>query len=175
MDGPHSTGRPEGPDIHVSWRRTKMRALIPWRRTTGVLDPYGLQMEELFQRFFGPPENEGNSLTKVWAPRVDIAETEKEVFVKAELPGVDPKDVELTIHSGVLTIRGEKKEEKEEKKQEYHRLERFFGQFYREVPLPAGTDADKITATSAQGVITVAIPKKPEILLKKIAIKALAT
>jgi len=151
-----------------------MKTLIPWRRTTGVFDPYGLQMEELFNRFFGPAENEGNGLTKVWAPRVDVAETEKEVFVKAELPGVDPKDVELNVHGGVLTIRGEKKEEKEENKKEYHRVERFFGQFYREVPLPAGIDADKITATSAQGVITVAIPKKPEILPKKIAIKPLA-
>jgi len=152
-----------------------MKALIPWRRTTGVFDPYGLQMEELFNRFFGPAENEGNGMTKIWAPRVDVAETEKEVFVKAELPGVDPKEVELNVHGGVLTIRGEKKEEKEEKKKEYHRVERFFGQFYREVPLPAGIDADKITATSTQGVITVAIPKKPEILPKKIAIKAVAT
>ena len=63
----------------------------------------------------------------------------------------------------------------EETKKEYHRVERFFGQFYREVQLPAGADADKITATSAQGVITVAIPKKPEIIPKKIAVKALAT
>ncbi|HTK76959.1 MAG TPA: Hsp20/alpha crystallin family protein [Gemmataceae bacterium] len=152
-----------------------MKALIPWRRTTGVLEPYRLQMEDLFERFFGPAETEGNGLTKVWAPRVDVAETEKEVFVKAELPGVDPKEVELTVQNGVLTIRGEKKEAKEDTKKDYHRVERFFGQFYREVPLPAGADSDKITATSTQGVITIAIPKKPEILPKKIAIKALAT
>jgi HSP20 family protein len=152
-----------------------MKGLIPWRRTPGLFEPYRLDMEDLFQRFFGPAETEPNGLTKVWAPRVDVAETEKEVYVKAELPGVDPKEVELTVHDGVLTIRGEKKEEKEEKKKEYHRVERFFGQFYREVPLPAGTDTEKITASSAQGVITVAIPKKPEILPKKITIKALAT
>ena len=150
-----------------------MKSLIPWRRTTGVLDPFRVEMEDLFQRFFGPAEGEGNGLTKVWAPRVDVVETEKEVLVKAELPGVDPKEVELTVHDGVLTLRGEKKDEKEEKKKEYHRVERFFGQFYREVPLPAGADAEKITATSAQGVITIAIPKKPEIQPKKIAIKAL--
>jgi HSP20 family protein len=152
-----------------------MKTLIPWRRTTGMFDPYVLHMEDLFNRFFGPAENEANGLTKVWAPRVDVAESEKEVFVKAELPGVEPKEVELNVHGGVLTIRGEKKEEKEETKKEYHRVERFFGQFYREVPLPAGIDPDKITATCTQGVITVAIPKKPEILPKKIAIKALAT
>jgi HSP20 family protein len=175
MVEPHSTGRPDRLDIHVSWRRTSMKALIPWRRTTGVLEPYRLQMEDLFERFFGPAETEGNGLTKVWAPRVDVAETEKEVFVKAELPGVDPKEVELTVQNGVLTIRGEKKEAKEDTKKDYHRVERFFGQFYREVPLPAGADSDKITATSTQGVITIAIPKKPEILPKKIAIKALAT
>jgi HSP20 family protein len=143
------------------------------RPSTGVLDQFRLEMEDLFQRFFGPAETETNGLTKVSAPRVDVAETEKEVVVKAELPGVDPKEVELTVHDNGLTIRGEKKEEKEAYKKEYHRVERFFGQFYREVPLPAGTDADKITATSAQGVITVAIPKRPEILPKKIAIKPL--
>jgi HSP20 family protein len=150
-----------------------MQSLIPFRRTGGMLQPFRLEMEDLFERFFGPMESEGNGSTKVWAPRVDIAETEKEVVVKAELPGVDPKDVELSVHGSVLTVRGEKKEEKEEKKKEYHRVERFFGQFYREVPLPAGTDPDKITATSAQGVITVTIPKKPEIQPKKIAVKPL--
>jgi HSP20 family protein len=149
-----------------------MKSLIPWRRTTGLLEPFRLEMEDLFERFFGPAETEGNG-SKVWAPRVDVVETDKDVVVKAELPGVDPKDVVLSVQGGVLIVRGEKKEEKEEKNKEYHRVERFFGQFYREVPLPAGTDPDKITATSAQGVIIVTIPKKPEIQPKKIAIKAL--
>jgi HSP20 family protein len=81
------------------------------------------------------------------------------------------KDLVITVENNVLVLRGEKKEEKEEKKKNYHRLERFFGEFYREIPLPIGADTEKIAATSAKGVITITIPKKPEILPKKIAVK----
>jgi HSP20 family protein len=150
-----------------------VKTLIPWRRTSGLLEPFRHEMEDLFQRFFGPLEADGNGAKPVWAPRVDVEETEKEIVVKADLPGVNPKDVDLNVDGGVLTIRGEKKEEKEEKKKEYHRVERFVGQFYREIPLPAGTDPSQITATSAQGVIAITVPKKPEAQPKKIAIKPL--
>ena len=107
---------------------------------------------------------------KTWTPRVDVEETEKEILVKADLPGIDPKAIEISIENGILTIRGEKKEEKEEKKKNYHRIERFTGMFYRQIPLPTGVDADKITATNANGVVTVSIPKKPEAQPKRIAI-----
>jgi HSP20 family protein len=102
---------------------------------------------------------------------VDVEETEKEIVVKADLPGVDPKDVEISVFDGSLVVKGEKKETKEEKKTNYHRVERFMGQFYREVPLPRGVDPEKIVAKSGQGVVTVTIPKKPEVLPKKVTIK----
>lgn len=146
-----------------------MKSLIPWNRTTGVFEPLRVEMEDLFQRFFGPPEA-GNG-DRFWSPRVDVEETEKEFVVKADLPGVDPKDVEVTLSHGALIMKGEKKEEKEKKEKNFHRVERFIGRFYREIPLPTDTDAEKITATTAKGVITVVVPKKPDALVKKIAVQ----
>jgi HSP20 family protein len=125
---------------------------------------------ELMQRVFGEPLFGNGGKAPVWAPRVDIAETEKEIVVKADLPGVETKDVEVSVMGESLVLRGERKEEREEKKKNYHRMERFVGQFYREIPLPAGTDPDKIVASSTKGVVTVTIPKKPEVQPKKIAV-----
>lgn len=149
-----------------------MKALIPWRRANDMMTSFRHEMDEIFDRFF-EPEGVGNGLTKEWAPRVDVEETDKEILVKADLPGVEPKDVDVTVTDGTLILRGEKKEEKEEKSKHSHRVERFVGRFYREIPLPAGADVEKIAATSAKGVVTVAIPKKPEALPKKVAVKAM--
>jgi HSP20 family protein len=147
-----------------------MKALIPRRpRAGGFLEPLRLEMEDLFQRFFEPWEDRGEA--PAWTPRVDVEETDKEVVVKADLPGVDPKDVEVTVADGSLVLKGERKEEREEKKKSYYRVERFVGQFYRTIPLPPGTDPDKISAATAKGVISVTIPKKPEAQPKKIVVK----
>jgi HSP20 family protein len=150
-----------------------MRALMPWRGRIGrFMAPFRQEMEELFERFLGEPIEEVEGAVRPWAPRVDIEETDKEIVVKADLPGVEPKDVEVSVADGSLILRGEKKEEREEKKKSYHRVERFIGRFYREIPLPPGTDPDKITADSSKGVITVTIPKKPEVQPKKIPVKS---
>lgn len=150
-----------------------MKSLVPFRQGNGgFLQPFRQEMESVFERFFGEPFEELGPLAKTWMPRVDIEETDKEILVKADLPGVDAKDVEVTVRDGALILKGEKKEEREEKKKNYHSVERFVGRFYREVPLPTGTDPDKIAATSSKGVITITIPKKPEAQPKKIAVKA---
>jgi HSP20 family protein len=148
-----------------------MRSLIPWRRDGGVLDPLQFEMEDLFHRFLEPFQATGAAF-QAWAPRVDVEETDKEIVVKADLPGVDPKDVDISVVGGSLVLKGEKKEERAEKKKGYHRIERFGGQFYREIPIPAETDPDKIAATSCKGVITITIPKKPEAQPKKVVVKA---
>lgn len=147
-----------------------MRSLIPWR--SSVFGNFRDEMDNLFERFFGRPlvETSGETAT-VWQPRCDVEETEKEILVKTDLPGVEPKDVDISIRDNILTIRGEKKEEKEEKKKGYQRVERFTGQFYRELSLPAEADAEKISASSANGVVTVTIPKRPGAQAKKIAVK----
>lgn len=131
-------------------------------------------MEELFHRFFEPltANGEGPTLMQTWMPRVDIAESDKEVVIKADLPGVEAKDVEVSVVDDALILKGERKEEKKEEKKNYHRVERFVGQFYREIPLPAGTDPEKITAATVKGVITVTIPKKAEATPKKITVKS---
>jgi HSP20 family protein len=130
-------------------------------------------VEDLFQRFLGEmTEENGNGPFQAWAPRVDVVETDKEIFVKADLPGVDPKDVEITVTDGSLVLRGEKKEEREEKKKSFHRMERFVGKFYREIPLPPGADAAKIVASSGKGVLTVTVPKTPQAQAKKIPVLA---
>lgn len=146
-------------------------ALTPWTSGFGMLEPFRKEMTDLMQRFFG--EEAGNGFltaAKTWSPRVDVEETDKEILVKADLPGVDPKAIEISIENGILTVRGEKKEEKEEKKKNYHRVERFSGSFYRAIPLPPGVDAEKVSATSANGVVTITIPKKPEAQAKKITV-----
>jgi HSP20 family protein len=95
-------------------------------------------------------------------PTVDIAEKNSAYEVTAELPGMDEKDIEVTFSDGVLTIKGEKKEEKEEKDKDYYLSERRFGSFQRTLRVPQGVDADKISATVKNGVLTVTMPKTAE-------------
>jgi len=106
-------------------------------------------------------------------PRVDVSEDENQVQVAVELPGVDEKDLHVSLSHDVLTIRGEKKEEREQKGKNYYRMERSYGSFERSIPLPAGVDGSKVDATFKQGVLTITLPKvasKKE--SKKITIKA---
>lgn len=105
---------------------------------------------------------------------VDVAEKDNAYEITAELPGLDEKNIEVTIANGGLTIKGEKKEEKEEKKKDYYLKERRFGSFQRSFALPDSVDPDKIEASFNKGVLTVKLPKKPEAINseKKIAVKA---
>ena len=95
-------------------------------------------------------------------PRVDVRETDKEVEVVAELPGMDEADLDVSVGEGMLTIRGEKKEEHEREEKDYVLRERSFGRIERLVPLPAGLDPDSAKATFKKGVLTVTIAKTPE-------------
>jgi HSP20 family protein len=131
------------------------------------------EMDELFTRFLGlPAEVPTIAPGALWAPRVDVSETDKAFMVKADLPGVEPKDVEVSVRDGVLTLKGEKREQREEKQKNFHRTERFVGRFFRSIPLPAGADEEHVEAITTKGVLTVSIPKMPEAQPKKIAVKA---
>ncbi len=156
------------------------RSLTPFgRRELGSAeDPFlamRREMDRLFDemtRSFGLPRTtlgEG-----VLAPRVDVRETEDAIVVQAELPGVEEKDVEIEFAEGVLTLRGEKKQEREEEEKEkgYYLMERSYGAFLRRVPIPAEIDEEGIGAVFDKGVLTVTLPKKPEAQPRKIAIKA---
>ena len=106
-----------------------------------------------------------------WAPRVDIAETDKKFVIKAEIPEVQKEDVKVTVDSGVLTIRGERKQEKEEKEKKFHRIERYYGSFVRSFTLPDNVDETKIEATFKDGMLNLQIPKIEEAKPKAIEVK----
>jgi HSP20 family protein len=131
------------------------------------------EMDQVVQQFFGSPGN-GPTPTGLiaWVPQVDVEEDDQKLVVRADLPGVNPKDVEISVVDETLVIRGQKMEEREEKKRNYHRIERFQGEFYREIPLPRGLDTDRVEATSNNGMLMVTIPKKAEAQPKKITVQA---
>jgi HSP20 family protein len=108
------------------------------------------------------------------APRMDVAETDKDVEITAELPGLEEKDVQVNIADNVLTIKGEKKAEKEQKEKNYHTIERSYGSFYRAINLPTGINTDAIKATLANGVLKVVVPKPAAAQAKKIEVKSAA-
>ena len=148
-----------------------MTALLPMRRwTENSFEGLRHEMENMFERFFGEPAKSNGHAT--WAPRVDIEENDKALVVKVDLPGVDHKEMDISVNEGIMVLHGERKEEREKKEKNFHRVERFVGEFYREIPLPVGADPNKIVAHSNKGVVTVTIPKKPEAQAKKIAVQA---
>jgi len=156
--------------------------LIPWRNKsmdagrrgeTTTLPSLRREIDDLFDRFLGEPF--GNGLSRMfggWASglKTDLAESDDEVVVRAELPGVDPKEVEINVNGNALTISGEKKEEHEDKHRNYHYVERQFGSFHRSVQLPAYVDPDKVEATFKNGVLTVTIAKKHDAKPRKIKV-----
>ncbi|MGB9117033.1 Hsp20/alpha crystallin family protein [Bradyrhizobium sp.] len=107
-------------------------------------------------------------------PSMDLSETDKEIEITAELPGLEEKDIQLNVADNVLTIRGEKKNEREETKKDYHLVERSYGSFTRTVQLPDGVNADSIKAVMSKGVLKVTVPKPAPAQTKKIDIKAAA-
>jgi len=106
-----------------------------------------------------------------WLPSLDVAETKNEVVVKAEVPGMDPKDIDISLSDGVLTIKGEKRQEKEEKEADYHLVERSYGSFIRSVQLPKEVKSDKISASYKDGILKISLPKSEEAKKKEIKIK----
>ena len=115
----------------------------------------------------------GNGAT-VLMPTMDVAETDKEIELTAELPGLEEKDVQINVADNVLTIKGEKKAEKEEKDKNYRLVERSYGSFERSMQLPDGVNADAIKASIDKGVLKVVIPKPAPSQVKKVEVKAAA-
>jgi HSP20 family protein len=130
------------------------------------------EMDRLWDEFFGPARRAFRPLEAEWAPAVDVSETPDKVVVKAEVPGMEAKDIDISLSGDVLTIKGEKKSEREEKKENYHLVERTYGSFARSLRMPVAVNADKIEATYKKGVLTISCPKKEEVKPKAIEIKA---
>lgn len=116
---------------------------------------------------------EGSSVaTSDWVPAVDIAEDRDAFVIRADIPGVDPKDIEVHMENGVLTIKGEKEAERREEKDGYKRVERSYGSFYRRFGLPDSANPEKITAMSNHGVLEVRIAKHDKVQPRKIAVNS---
>ncbi len=145
-------------------------ALVRW-------DPFKdlLTLQEEFNRFFEDQLAKrigGEELASTsWVPPVDIYEDENNIVVKADLPGMDQKDIEVKVENNTLIIKGEKKFEDEEKKENYHRIERFYGAFQRAFTLPDTVDVEKIKANYKNGVLEITVPKKPEKKPKQIKVE----
>jgi len=151
-----------------------LQSIIPWKKEERSLargrgngdDPFAQlqrRMNSVFEDFFGRSSSDlWGDATEEFLPRVDVSETGKEMRITAELPGLDEKDVEVTVTSNMLTIKGEKKVEKEEEEGDYYYSERHYGHFERTIALPQGIDTDNAEAKFKKGVLKVTIPKKPE-------------
>ena len=146
----------------------------------GVLAPWTdlkREMERLFDRFpmgrieFGPRWDEFMAVGE-WAPSLDLSETKDALVVKVEVPGMDPKDIKISLQENLLTVKGEKRQEKEEKDERYHRVERSYGAFTRTVRLPVAVDGSKVVASFKNGLLTVTLPKTPASKGTTIPIKA---
>jgi HSP20 family protein len=149
--------------------------LIPWKKNEDSLavrrremDPFMQMRREIDQMFNGMlgdwtgPMNLLDRRLGSWMPQVDVSETAKEIRITAELPGMEEKDLEVSLVEGALTIKGEKSEEHEEEKGDVHRSERQYGMFERTIPLPSEVDVEKVKASFKKGVLKITLPKTKE-------------
>ncbi len=128
------------------------------------------KMNRLFEDAVTSRGEQKDLITSAWAPAVDIYEDENQLVLTAEIPGMDEKDVEIKLEDNMLSIQGERKMEKETKEENYHRLERAYGSFYRSFTLPNYIDQEKIHAEHENGVLKITMPKKPELKPRKVKI-----
>jgi HSP20 family protein len=139
----------------------------PWRELRALR----AQMDSFFGERFGAGDDSSQVVTGLWSPAVDIKEEEDRFVLHADVPGVDPKAIDITMENGVLTIKGERREEKTEKREQYSRTERVYGAFYRRFALPNSAEADEISASSRNGVLEVVIPKQEKAKARQIEVR----
>lgn len=149
---------------------------VPVKRESGhpferLRDEMDSLFDEFYRGFSMEPFYGGEA--KPFYPDIDVAETDKEIKISAELPGMDEKDIEVNLNRDSLTIRGEKKEEKEDKGKDYYHMERSYGSFNRTIPLPVEIESEKAEARFKKGILTVTVPKSEKSIesKKKIEIK----
>ena len=159
---------------HITpWQRRRSSDLAVRRETDPILSLQN-EMNRVFETFFEEPF--GMRSLEEWegfAPSIDVYETDKEITVDVELPGMDEKDIDISLGSNVLTISGKKESEETEKSKSYFRHERTYGSFRRSIQLPDDVDEDKIDATYRKGILKIVLPKTAQSvsLRRKIEIK----
>ena len=145
-----------------SWRNT---SLSPWGEGADPFSAFRREMNRLFDTAFGDfglPSFGSPAFGVMAAPKIDVSESDNEIRIAAELPGIDEKNVEVMLAGDMLTIRGERKEEHEDKQHNYHVRERTHGAFSRSLPLPFGADPNEVKTAFKNGVLTITIPKPKE-------------
>lgn len=164
-------------------------ALIPWKTkrasqhngdefVNAPLAQLRSEMDHVFNRFMGrdwdlaAPEFTGFPAFGTWMPSLDVTESDDEVTVRAEVPGVDPKDLDVTVSGNVLTISGEKKETTERKGESFFHSERHFGRFRRTLQLDCPVDSSSVSAEHKNGVVEIRMKKQPDASAKRIEVKA---
>jgi HSP20 family protein len=146
-------------------------ALIRWEPAREVAS-LQQEMNRLFSSFFDTPAPGGGAgALRRWVPAMDLVETDDSFVLKADLPGLDEKDINLEVEDNVLTISGDRKAEHEEKREGYYRVERSFGSFRRSLTLPDGVDAEAVKARFDKGVLEVRIPKPEDRKPRRVSIK----
>ena len=147
-----------------------MNALMPILRRTGLVRRPSWDLFDRFFEDFELPMRFGEE--REFTPAFDVSETEKELIVKAEVPGMDKKDININLSEGLLTITGEKKHEKKEEGENYHCVERCYGKFSRTMRLPTEVETEKVDAVYKDGILTITLPKPETVKPKKIEIKS---
>ena len=154
-----------------------LTSLIPVGRERGTVSQPFLSLQREIDRLFDDFTRGFSTLSMMPAPGgklmpvTDVTETDKEIEINAELPGLEEKDLQINLSDNVLTIKGEKKAEKERKEIDFRMVERSYGAFERTIELPEGVNPDSIKATIAKGVLTVTVPKPAPAQAKTIEVK----
>ncbi len=149
----------------TTWKPT--RELAPFRE----FERMRRDMDRLWDSFFEGGVRRRTEEEAGWYPSLDVAETKNEFVVKAEVPGMEPKDIDISLSDGTLTIKGEKKHEKEEREEDYRLVERSYGAFTRSIQLPSEVQREKISASYKNGVLRIVLPKSEEAKKKEVKIK----
>ena len=140
----------------------------PWN----ALEEMRREMDRLFENINEREDGSGGLVASDWVPAVDVREESGQWVVHADIPGVDPKDIQVDMENGVLTIKGERREQHEEGKGDYKRVERIRGSFFRRFTLPDTADAENIKARSNHGVLELVIPKQEKVQPRKITVES---
>ena len=139
----------------------------PWR----LVNRLHRDLDRLINVPAGTTEDDANALG-AWIPAMDIREEEKQWVLNADLPGVDPESIDVTLEQGVLTIRGRRTLTKRDEEHGFRRVERVSGEFFRRFSLPDTADSDSVKARHANGVLEVTIPKQPQVMPRRISVEA---
>ena len=147
--------------------------VLPWKRNKkNNANKYRREMDNMYDQFFGPDFLPSTFLFRKnkWIPNIDISEGKKEISVKAEAPGIEASDFDISLDGRILTIKGEKKDEQKENEETYYRVERSYGYFSRTIELPAEVDPKKVEASYKRGILKIKIRKTKSSETKRIQI-----